>query len=57
MNDYRRTKYTQPINQAIASLSLSDLGSVADTFVAASQLLKRVRLLKSETSEAQSTWR
>jgi hypothetical protein len=43
MREHRRTKYTQPIRQAIASLSLSDLGMVEETFVAASQLLKRVR--------------
>lgn len=43
MKEHRQTKYTQPINQAISSLSLSDLGMVAETFVSASQLLKRVR--------------
>jgi hypothetical protein len=43
IREHRRTKYTQPINQAISSLSLSDLGMVAETFVSASQLLKRVR--------------
>jgi hypothetical protein len=43
IKEHRQTKYTQPINQAISSLSLSDLGMVAETFVSASQLLKRVR--------------
>jgi hypothetical protein len=43
MQKHRREKYTDPIRQAIASLSLSDLGMVAETFVGASQLLKRVR--------------
>jgi hypothetical protein len=43
MRDHRLEKYTRPIKQAIASLSLSDLGMVAETFLGASQLLKRVR--------------
>jgi hypothetical protein len=43
MTEHRREQYTRPIRQAIASLSLSDLGMVAETFLGASQLLKRVR--------------
>jgi hypothetical protein len=42
MVDHRSKNYTTPIKQAIASLSLSDLGAVAETFLSASQILKRV---------------
>jgi hypothetical protein len=43
LREHRYEKYTKPIKQAISSLSLSDLGMVAETFVSASQILKRVR--------------
>lgn len=43
MRKHRLEKYTKPIKQAIASLSLSDLAMVAETFLGASQVLKRVR--------------
>lgn len=42
MTDYRAQNYTRPIKQAIASLSLSDLAMVAETFLGASQIQKRV---------------
>jgi hypothetical protein len=42
MTDYRAENYTRPIRQAIASLSLSDLAMVAETFLGASQIQKRV---------------
>jgi hypothetical protein len=43
MGEHRNDNYTKPIKQAIASLSVGDLGMVAETFLSASQLLKRVR--------------
>jgi hypothetical protein len=43
MRQHRNDNYTKPIKQAIASLSVGDLGMVAETFLGASQLLKRVR--------------
>lgn len=42
MTDHRSENYTSPIRQAIASLSLSDLSAVAETFLGASQIQKRV---------------
>jgi ribosomal protein L3 len=42
MTDHRAKNYTAPIRQAIASLSLSDLSAVAETFLGASQIQKRV---------------
>ena len=42
MTEHRSKNYTGPIKQAIASLSLSDLSAVAETFLGASQIQKRV---------------
>ncbi|GAA3855377.1 hypothetical protein AFIC_002091 [[Pseudomonas] carboxydohydrogena] len=42
MTEHRDKNYTNPIKQAIASLSLSDLSAVAETFLSASQIQKRV---------------
>lgn len=42
MTEHRSKNYTSPIKQAIASLSLSDLSAVAETFLGASQIQKRV---------------
>jgi hypothetical protein len=42
MIEHRNKNYTGPIKQAIASLSLSDLSAVAETFLSASQIQKRV---------------
>lgn len=42
MTKYRRETYTQPIKQAISSLPISELAAVAETFLGASQIQKRV---------------
>jgi hypothetical protein len=42
MSDYRQDNYGKPIKQAISSLPIGELGAVAETFLGASQLLKRV---------------
>jgi hypothetical protein len=42
MNKYRQDNYEKPLKQAIASLPIGELGVVAETFLGASQVHKRI---------------
>jgi hypothetical protein len=42
MVDFRNKNYTNPIKQSIGSLPVSELGTVAEAFLGASQVLKKV---------------
>ena len=42
MIGFRNKNYTDPIKQSIASIPVSELGSVAESFLGAAQVLKKV---------------
>lgn len=42
MDEFRKDNYVYPIKQSIASLPISELGNVAESFLGASQVLKKV---------------
>jgi hypothetical protein len=42
MTEFRKKTYTEPIKQSIASLPISELGTVAEALLGASQVLKKV---------------
>jgi hypothetical protein len=42
MTKYRQENYEEPLKQAIASLPIGELGVIAETFLSASQVHKRI---------------